>query len=260
MGNPYWSQYSNWAPIMSSGSATLLQWSKGEYFGADNTQDDLAIIAWESNGFGYRADDHGDTIATADPLDIDPTATDSGTVIFKDDGIIGEHPADGISDVDSFSFTVDGLGEAMSLDIDPFVNGGALDVLAKLYYDDGTPGGKLIATSNPLTELKAGSSTFFTTYENQANFGNRIPDGGWRVQVEQPTVLEPSTGDVTGLVSLHPAPNGTWTQVSKLILRPGTYYVTVEGTFKPTTYLDGTDEGWLVAHARSRCFAPNADI
>ncbi|WP_216902249.1 hypothetical protein, partial [Synechococcus sp. CCY 9618] len=45
----------------------LTQWSKGEYYGANNSQDDLAVITG-SNGFSYAADDHGNTFATATAL------------------------------------------------------------------------------------------------------------------------------------------------------------------------------------------------
>ena len=55
----------SWAPIMGVGYyKSLVQWSKGGYAGANQTQDDLAIIT-SNNGFGYRADDVGSTIATA---------------------------------------------------------------------------------------------------------------------------------------------------------------------------------------------------
>ncbi|MFM7101916.1 MAG: hypothetical protein ACKO3N_12180, partial [Verrucomicrobiota bacterium] len=59
----YYQGQGSWAPIMGVGYyKTLVQWSKGEYTSANNTQDDLAIIA----GFlGYRADDHGNTAGTA---------------------------------------------------------------------------------------------------------------------------------------------------------------------------------------------------
>jgi hypothetical protein len=55
--------------------------------GADSTgptvyQNDMAILAGCVNGFGYRADDHGDTIATASPL-----AFEGST--FSGSGIIG---------------------------------------------------------------------------------------------------------------------------------------------------------------------------
>ena len=42
----------------------LSQWSKGEYPTANQFQDDLAIIT-ANNGFGYRADDFGNTTGTS---------------------------------------------------------------------------------------------------------------------------------------------------------------------------------------------------
>ena len=50
---------------------SLSQWSKGEYAGADNTQDDLAIIASDTNGFGY--------ISNGSPNAILPASTQSGS-------------------------------------------------------------------------------------------------------------------------------------------------------------------------------------
>lgn len=47
----------SWAPIMgNSYSRARTQWSKAEYKGANNTEDDLAVISSQTNGFGYRAD------------------------------------------------------------------------------------------------------------------------------------------------------------------------------------------------------------
>ena len=58
----------SWGPIMGAAySPVVTQWSRGEYPGANNTQDDLAIIS-SQNGFTYRTDDYGNTQATATPL------------------------------------------------------------------------------------------------------------------------------------------------------------------------------------------------
>jgi Metallo-peptidase family M12B Reprolysin-like/Putative Ig domain len=44
----------SWAPIMGVGySRSLVQWSKGEYAKANNTEDDLAIISKAANQFGF---------------------------------------------------------------------------------------------------------------------------------------------------------------------------------------------------------------
>ena len=56
-----------WAQIMGNGYYKYLtQWSKGEYPGANNTQDDIAVI--QTNGLALRADDHGDSSASATAL------------------------------------------------------------------------------------------------------------------------------------------------------------------------------------------------
>ncbi len=126
-----------WAPIMGVGYyEELVQWSKGEYPQANNTEDDLAIITG-GNGFGYRTDDYGDAWTSASPLTI------NANTVF-DEGVIEQN-----SDQDFFSFTT--TAGAINLDIDPFSNSPNLDVLATLYDSVGG----LITTSNPTAALDA---------------------------------------------------------------------------------------------------------
>ena len=67
------SGYVNWGPIMgASYYIHQSQWSKGEYTGANNTQDDVAII---TNKLTLRTDDHGDTAANASTLSISATGS-----------------------------------------------------------------------------------------------------------------------------------------------------------------------------------------
>jgi hypothetical protein len=55
----------SWGPIMGAPfSRSVTQWSKGEYAGANNTQDDLYVIARDQNGFGYRTDMNGSVALT----------------------------------------------------------------------------------------------------------------------------------------------------------------------------------------------------
>lgn len=57
------SDANSWCPIMGTGyGRNVTQWSKGEYYLANNLQDDLAIISAKT---GYRADEAGSTPATA---------------------------------------------------------------------------------------------------------------------------------------------------------------------------------------------------
>ena len=59
----------SWGPVMGVGYYTnVTQWSKGEYPDANNSQDDLAIIAQR---LGYRMDDHGNDQTSASQLLVD---------------------------------------------------------------------------------------------------------------------------------------------------------------------------------------------
>ena len=142
----YGSGATGWAPIMGVGySQELVQWSQGEYPDANNQEDDLDIIVTQ-NGFGYRTDDYGDSIATAASLGII-----SFDVDFSGGGIIERN-----TDVDYFYFTTD--TGSINLDIEPYYRSPNLDILATLYDASGTP----IATSNPTDALDASLSQFLT--------------------------------------------------------------------------------------------------
>jgi Metallo-peptidase family M12B Reprolysin-like len=66
--NNYYAGHGDWSPIMGSVTSRLFtQWSKGEYTNANNTQDDIGIIA---NTVGYVEDLQGSTLATAQPLPV----------------------------------------------------------------------------------------------------------------------------------------------------------------------------------------------
>jgi hypothetical protein len=85
----------SWCTLMGApwlGNDELLtKWSKGEYAGSNNSQDDLAVIVG-FNGFDYLTDDHGDSFETATVL--------SGNQ-FSCTGIIGKNV-----DKDFFKFEV----------------------------------------------------------------------------------------------------------------------------------------------------------
>jgi hypothetical protein len=131
-----------WAPIMGvSYYRPVTQWSKGEYSGANNTQDDVGILA---AALGYRPDDHGNTMSTAARL----TPTSTGSISAA--GIISTR-----TDVDEFSFTT-GSGP-VTFAISPVGlqdSKGDLDVLARLYNSSG----QMIASSNPADALDAAMS------------------------------------------------------------------------------------------------------
>ncbi len=61
----------SWGPIMGAAyNRNVTQWSRGEYFMANNSQDDLAVIAAK---LAFAPDEHGDSPAAATPLRIEGT-------------------------------------------------------------------------------------------------------------------------------------------------------------------------------------------
>jgi titin len=99
--------------------STRGKWSNGQSSaGYLSYQDDMAIISGSANGFGYRTDDHGDTIGTADALDVsDATVTGSG-VLSK------------TSDVDVFSFVTSAGTVSFNVNVADY--GAMLDATLKL--------------------------------------------------------------------------------------------------------------------------------
>jgi predicted outer membrane repeat protein/parallel beta-helix repeat protein len=137
----------SWGPIMGVGYAkNLTQWSKGEYFGANNTdEDDLALIAQK---IPYRNDDHGNVASlAATPA---PTLLVGNGESFVGKGIIEQsEQGSGNNDIDVFRFTTGNGASRIVFDVLPQEVGPNLDVMVKLY--DST--GSLLATFDPTTEI-----------------------------------------------------------------------------------------------------------
>lgn len=132
----------SWGPIMGTGyDQNVSQWSKGDYRSANNTEDDLAIIAARLT---YRPDDFGDNLAAADPLSVGTTGTVSQAGVVET-----------TTDADVFSFSASSgmVNIAVSPYRDPVSTtwGGNLDIILELYDSAGS----LMATNNPTLETKA---------------------------------------------------------------------------------------------------------
>ncbi len=129
-----------WAPIMGVGYyKPVTQWSRGEYPGANNLQDDIAVI--NAAGTMLRPDDFPSTTATAAPL-----AGDSGAVL--QDGIIERS-----TDVDVFAFSTGGGNVQFNVAPDQIAPN--LDILLKLIDAKGNT----VAQSNPIDSLSATLNT-----------------------------------------------------------------------------------------------------
>lgn len=146
----------SWGPLMGTGyGRNVSQWSKGEYYQANNKQDDLATIAGKLT---YRADDHGNTLPTATRLVVsDGTnilsttpASDPSNIHPENKGILERN-----TDVDVFSF-ITGTGPVM-LTVHPWIvpsattRGGNLDVRLQLQDESGT----LLLTVDPSEQTGA---------------------------------------------------------------------------------------------------------
>jgi hypothetical protein len=95
-------------------------------------QDDMAVLANTTNGFGYRSDDHGNTIASATAL----TKVDN---TWEGAGIVG-----GGTDVDVFSFAVTTQATYRLA-----VNGNAVAPNLDIVLELRNAAGQVIACANP---------------------------------------------------------------------------------------------------------------
>jgi PKD repeat protein len=132
-----------WAPIMGVGYyQALVQWSRGQYSGANNVQDDYAVM--QVNGLPLRPDDHGGSIATASAMS---RSDANGLSTFGAEGVI-ERPGD----VDAFAFYA-AAGTA-TVTLRPAARSANLDAVVELR----DAAGQLLASANPLEALDASLS------------------------------------------------------------------------------------------------------
>lgn len=201
-----------WVPVMgniwhgTSWNNALYQWSKGEYSGASNGEDDFNII---TSFIPYRSDDNTSSKAM--------TIGSNGSVSAnQNNGLIERN-----TDTDHFTFTIGASGGQANLTVDRIehIGGGMLDV--QIYLKNSA--GSIVAQSNRSvdrsaainTSLSAGTYTLevtggaegtashgFTKYSSVGYYGIEGTitgtDGGSDIEVPAtPTGLQASniTGD-----------------------------------------------------------------
>ncbi len=167
-----------WAPIMGNGyNQALTQFSKGEYAGASNQEDDLQII---NSALAYAVDDHGGTIATSTQL-----AVGSGGAIASS-GLIAIR-----TDKDAFRFATQTGSVTINVDPFDFTTGKSnLDVELSLVNSAGTTvvtiNGADILNASLTTTLPKGYYTLFvdgvgkagtTGYSDYASIGKYALSG-----------------------------------------------------------------------------------
>lgn len=179
----------SWGPLMGTGyNRNVSQWCKGEYFGSNNTQDDLAIISGKA---AYRTDDVGGTAATASALVMSngtnvfatTPETDPANTNTANKGVLERN-----TDVDVFSF-ITGSGP-VNLAVQPAIvtsaltRGGNLDVRLELYND----AGGLLMTNN---------SASLTSASIQTN----LPQGRYYLHVKNTGTGSPLSSSPSGYTS-----------------------------------------------------------
>jgi len=122
-GAAYYNGHGSWAPIMgNSYYKDITQWSKGEYSGANNTENELALI--QSHGLNYAADAHGNSTGTASALVINGNAVSGQGVIEQD------------ADMDLFKFA--SLPGTVQLTVNPAARTSNLHLKVELKDSNGT--------------------------------------------------------------------------------------------------------------------------
>ena len=176
----------SWGPLMGTGyNRNVSQWSKGEYYLASNTEDDLAIIAAKTS---YRADDHGNTSANATALTViggtnvlaTTPETDPANTNGANKGVLERN-----TDIDVFSFAA-GTGP-IDLAVSPWITpsgitrGGNLDVLIELYDANGvrliTNNSSSLTLARIQTNLTEGIYYLWVRNSGAGNPTNSSPDG-----------------------------------------------------------------------------------
>jgi hypothetical protein len=154
----YYAGHGSWAPIMGVGySKAISQWSKGEYTGANNKEDDFAVIG--RHGLALRADDHGNGTTDATALSLGATANG----IYAND-----------ADVDTFR--IDLVAGTFTFAADSAAVGGDLDIKLQLLNADGA----VVATADPAS----GQSNSGTPTGLSASIRQQVAAGRYYLRID----------------------------------------------------------------------------
>ncbi len=154
----YYQGHGAWAPIMGVGySKAISQWSKGEYTGANNKEDDFAVVG--SNGLALRSDDHGNGTSDATALALGATANG----IYAND-----------SDVDTFR--IDLAAGTFNFAANSAATGGDLDIKLQLLNSAGA----VVATADPAS----GQSNSGTPTGLSASISRQVTAGRYYLRIE----------------------------------------------------------------------------
>ncbi len=224
----YYTGHGSWAPIMGVGySRPITQFSKGEYSGANNVQDDFVVV--QQNGGALTIDDHGNTPATATAL--------GAPLSISTSGVIGS-----AADVDTFR--IDAGAGTINLTALPAGLSANLDIKLTLLDSSGA----VLASADPA----ASTINYDVALGLAATVSAAVPGGSYYVQVDgvgfglaastgysdygsvgQFTLNGTAPGPIAATTTTVPPTTTTTTTVPPTTTLPPT--TTVPPTFPPTT-------------------------
>ncbi|MGZ8937639.1 MAG: zinc-dependent metalloprotease, partial [Limisphaerales bacterium] len=165
----------SWGPLMGTGyNRNVSHWCKGDYYLANNTQDDLATIA---SKMAYRTDDHAGTFGSATPLSVSSSGIISATTPETDPAnasTANKGRIERTTDADVFSFTT-GAG-TISISVEPWIvpsgytRGGNIDLHVELH----NASGQLLLVNNApdrtgtIIQTNLAQGVYYLTVKNSA--------------------------------------------------------------------------------------------
>lgn len=174
----------SWAPIMGfSYQANVTQWSKGEYSGANNTQDDLSDI---SSKLRYRNDDHGNNKSSSTALLVDGKGfIASSNPEFDPLNVRSDNKGNIESATDSDVFYFDTASGDINIMINPAWDaytrasrrGANLDIKATLFDDLGTVlVSDLMNDTNAVVSANVTAGRYYLEISGQGNTSSPYSD------------------------------------------------------------------------------------
>ncbi len=156
----YYNGHGSWAPIMgASYNQPITQFSKGEYNGANNLQDDFAVVA--TNGGALTIDDHGSGTTNATAL--------GSPLSFATSGVIGN-----AADIDTFR--IDSGAGTINLTALPAGLSANLDIKLTLLDSSGV----VLASADPA----ASTVNYDVALGLGATVSAVVPGGSYYVQID----------------------------------------------------------------------------
>ena len=144
----------------SYGAQRGLWWDGTSDVSSTTIQDDMAVISSSTNGFGYRPQDHGQSIATANALSLSGTNVSGSGIIEK------------TSDTDFFSFST--AAGSVTLNVNTIAFGATMHAKLQLFNASGT----LIATAANANTLgqtitaTLAAGTYYLSVDSYGQYGD----------------------------------------------------------------------------------------